>query len=137
MSEQEYEDIIHRPRHRSSRRVPMPRWDRAAQFAPFSALAGHEEGATETARTTQSRVELTEDAIAQLDEVLGELRERLEECPQISVTYFVPDGRKMGGEYVTDLGRLKKIDLHRRRLVLADGREISIEEIVDVTCQEG
>ena len=38
MSER-YEDIIHLPRHVSSRRLPMPLTDRAAQFSPFAALS--------------------------------------------------------------------------------------------------
>lgn len=40
---QQYEDIIHLPHHQSARRPKMPLMDRAAQFAPFSALEGYEE----------------------------------------------------------------------------------------------
>ncbi len=40
---QQYEDIIHLPHHQSARRPRMPLMDRAAQFAPFSALEGYEE----------------------------------------------------------------------------------------------
>lgn len=38
-----YGDIIHLPHHQSARRPQMPLLDRAAQFAPFSALEGYEE----------------------------------------------------------------------------------------------
>lgn len=39
----QYDDIIHLPHHQSSRHPQMPAADRAAQFAPFSALVGYEE----------------------------------------------------------------------------------------------
>lgn len=37
----QYNDIIHLPRHVSGKHPQMPRRDRAAQFAPFAALSGH------------------------------------------------------------------------------------------------
>jgi hypothetical protein len=39
----DYEDIINLPRPQSRNHKPMPMINRAAQFAPFSALNGHEE----------------------------------------------------------------------------------------------
>ena len=47
-----YDDIIHLPRPVSCRRPRMSNLDRAAQFAPFAALTGHEEAVKETARLT-------------------------------------------------------------------------------------
>ena len=38
-----YDDIINLPHHVSKRHPQMSMWNRAAQFAPFSALAGYEE----------------------------------------------------------------------------------------------
>lgn len=43
-----YEDIIHLPHHVSTKHPQMPAQDRAAQFAPFAALTGHEEVIKET-----------------------------------------------------------------------------------------
>lgn len=37
----DYSDLIHLPRHISSRRPPMDINNRAAQFAPYAALTGH------------------------------------------------------------------------------------------------
>ena len=37
-----YEDIINLPHPVSKRHKPMPVEDRAAQFAPFAALTGHQ-----------------------------------------------------------------------------------------------
>lgn len=50
VDESEYNDIIDLPHHVSNRRRPMTMKARAAQFAPFSALNGHEEAIQETAQ---------------------------------------------------------------------------------------
>ncbi len=39
----DYSDIINLPHHVSDKRPHMSLYDRAAQFAPFAALTGHEE----------------------------------------------------------------------------------------------
>lgn len=124
-----YRQIADWPPHRSERRPPMPLMDRAAQFAPFSALSGHAEGAAETARVTQSKIELSEDAIAQLDLRLLQLEESTHNHPHITITYFCPDQRKSGGAYCTVAGNLKKIDGYRRCLVLEGDSEIPIGDI--------
>ena len=54
----EYEDIINLPRPTSKKRIPMERINRAAQFAPFSALSGYDASIKETARLTQEKIEL-------------------------------------------------------------------------------
>lgn len=45
-----YRDIIEMEHHVSPNRRPMPMDKRAAQFAPFAALNGHEEAIERTAR---------------------------------------------------------------------------------------
>ena len=44
----DYSDIINMPRPISKKRRPMEKTMRAAQFAPFAALSGHEEALEET-----------------------------------------------------------------------------------------
>lgn len=125
-----YAEILHRPHPQSTKHPPMSQWDRAAQFAPFSALSGHAEGAAETARTTQTKVELSADAVTHLTQQLQTLVQQADEHPLISITHFVPDLRKSGGAYVTDTGPFKKIDSYRHMLLLTDGREIPLAEII-------
>ena len=54
--------------------------------------------------------------------------------PEITVTYFIPDRRKQGGAYGTLKGNLKKIDLNRRAMVMLDGTEVSLDDVVDIQC---
>lgn len=53
-----YKDIIHLPHKQSATRPHMAISDRAAQFAPFSALVGYDDAVKETARLADSRREL-------------------------------------------------------------------------------
>ncbi len=45
----QYDDIINMSRPISKNHKPMPLYDRAAQFAPFAALTGHDAAIKETA----------------------------------------------------------------------------------------
>ncbi len=54
--EHKYDDIINLPHHRSKERGHMSLHDRAAQFAPFAALTGHEEAINETTRAAEERI---------------------------------------------------------------------------------
>ena len=62
-----YEDIINLPHPVSKRHKPMPVEDRAAQFAPFAALTGHQAAIEEAARVTDIRMELDEEMKEQLN----------------------------------------------------------------------
>lgn len=55
-----YDDILYLPHHQSTERVHMSIYDRAAQFAPFAALTGHEEAIEETTRKRIERIESRE-----------------------------------------------------------------------------
>ena len=127
-----YDDIIHLPHPTSENHPRMSRADRADQFSPFAALTGHGAAIRETARLTDRQAELSEDIRAELDRKQALLLERLAEQPEIIATWFCPDGRKDGGAYITTKGRLRKIDLSARRMVLTDGTEIALEEVADL-----
>ncbi len=133
-----YDDIIHLPHHVSETHPRMSLYDRAAQFSPFAALTGHGAAIRETARRTSSRVELSEDSRKILDEKLNLLMERLGKGLHlaVSITYFVPDQKKEGGEYVTAEGTVKKVREYEKRIVLENGREIPMEEIKEIDWEE-
>ena len=103
-----YDDIIMLPHHVSKRHPQMSPLNRAAQFSPFAALTGHEDAIQETARLTDSFVEMDESRKSQLDGQLGLIRDNLDAQPEIEVTYFQPDEKKSGGAYLAPRGRGEK-----------------------------
>lgn len=127
-----YDDIINMPHHRSKKHPPMPIIDRAAQFSPFAALTGHEAAIKETARLTDRKIELDEYEIATLDERLQQLRAKVKDFPEITVTYFQPDAKKAGGEYLTITDQVKKIDEYGKCLIMSEGTRIPIDEILEL-----
>lgn len=127
-----YDDIIRLPHPDSPTHPRMSVHNRAAQFAPFAALTGHDAAIRETARLTGSRVELDESEQAALDRRLQRLRSRLSERPVIQITCFRPDERKAGGAYHTTTGTVKKFDTDAGILVLQDGTRLPIADILRV-----
>ena len=125
-----YNDIIHLPRHVSKRHPQMSLYNRAAQFAPFSALTGYGEAIAETARQTNPKIEMMEDDRQLMDRKLLLLTNHLEEEPTITITYFQPDGRKSGGQYLTITGVVKAIRTNERIIIMKDRTKISIDTIV-------
>lgn len=129
-----YEDILYMPHHVSTKHPPMSASDRAAQFSPFAALTGHDAAIQETGRLTDVQVEQSEELRALLDRKQQYLATL--ERPEVTVTYFLPDGRKDGGAYVTATGQLKRIDPVERVLILAGGQSIPLDDIIDVNSPE-
>lgn len=129
-----YEDIINLPHHVSQRRPQMPLEDRAAQFNPFAALTGHAAAIHETARLTDERIELDEDAKHILDEKLRIIQEHMDECPEVSITYFRPDTKKAGGSYTTATGCFTKINEFERAVFLKPDILIPIDDIYQIEC---
>lgn len=127
-----YDDIINLPHHVSITRPHMDRLNRAAQFSPFAALTGYEDAIVETARLTDSKLELSEDKRARLDERMQILMERLNEKPRVAITYFKPDKIKEGGSYETVSGIVGKIDEFAQLIIFTDGRKVSVENIYDI-----
>lgn len=127
-----YDDIINLPRHISDKHPHMSIHDRAAQFAPFAALTGHSEAVSETARYVDEKIDLGEDAIKEIQDALNYIQEHISESPQVTITYFVADGRKQGGVYVTETARVKRIDDLKKIIYLENGIVIKFEGIFEV-----
>lgn len=128
----EYDDIINLEHHVSKNHQPMSMESRAAQFAPFAALTGHEEAVKETERITDSKKIIDENYKNILDEKIALLQNNINNSPLVSVTYFVKDAKKDGGKYNTITGNLKKIDSYERIIILKDKTKISIQDIIDI-----
>ena len=104
----------------------------AAQFAPFSALTGHDEQVEETARYTEDAIILDESEQERLNRKLCYLKENISQMPEISATYFVKDSKKNGGSYHTKTGRLAKIFQKETTLLFSDGTKIPIKTIIAI-----
>ena len=128
-----YDDIKHLTRPQYDALHPMSMHDRAAQFSPFAALVGYDDAVAETARLTDSRAVLTEDEMFELNANLNRLLDRLDEQPEISVTYFVPDEKKSGGKYVEKVGVVRIYDSYAGELVFTDGVRIAVADMSALT----
>lgn len=128
----DYNDIIYLPHHVSPTRPQMSMRDRAAQFSPFAALTGYDAAIRETARLTQEKVELDEQELAVLDRKFQLLLEQLERCPQVTITWFVPDELKQGGRYLTITDVVKKVDAAARFVLLQNAGRICMDDIVEI-----
>ena len=127
-----YEDIIGLEHHQSKTHPHMTLHDRAAQFAPFSALTGHGAAIAETARLTEHEVTLDEYVAEEIDEKLQWLVQNLESKPQVTITYFVPDEKKEGGAFAQKTGCVKKLDSYQKTILFTDDTCIAIEKIKDI-----
>lgn len=126
-----YEDIINLPHHVSERHPQMSMTARAAQFAPFAALAGHDAAIREAARETDEWTR-DESVLDELDRTLSLLRDVECGSVEVRITCFIPDGRKTGGRYTTLCGRVKAVDDVGHQILLSDGQAIPFCSITDI-----
>ena len=131
--DRQYDDIINLPHHISKKHPQMSLYARSAQFAPFAALTGYEDAVKETARETNERIDIEDELKSILDGKLQIILEQIKNHPEISITYFIADSKKNGGEYVTVTGLVKKVDLYNQYIYLIDYTEIPINEIIDIS----
>lgn len=132
-----YEDIINLPHHISKKHRPMPREARAAQFAPFAALTGYESDVNEAARYTGKRRELGKYETERLNRRINEIRDGIHGNTEVIITYFKPDEKKAGGEYLDIGGRVRKIDDYGRTLTLTSGASIPLDDISEIVFKDG
>ncbi len=128
-----YDDIIELPHHVSPFRTHMPISDRAAQFAPFAALVGYDGMVEETARLTDEKRDVGEYGMLLLDRKLRILKEHEGEHPNLEITYFIPDEKKIGGRYETVRADLLRIDELEQLLYLSNGCKVYFDRISAIT----
>ncbi len=126
-----YDDIINLDRPVSAKHPPMARIDRAAQFAPFQALSGFGATIIEEARLTDERPELDENEKERLDMRLAMLTETSSD-PEVTLSVFVQDPKKSGGQIVPKTVRIKKIDETERVIIARDGTRISLDDVMGI-----
>ena len=129
-----YSDIIDLPHHQSVRRPHMTNYNRAAQFAPFSALVGYEDLVKDAADilSLDKKVILSEDQKDILDQKLLRLSTQINDKPEIQVLYFDKSSNDLGGGYASYSGILRRVEEQPCRLVMMDKKEIPICDILDI-----
>ena len=127
-----YDDIIDLPHHVSERHPQMSMYNRAAQFAPFAALTGHDASITEAARLTDADLELSESDAEVLNRKLAFILQHIKDYILVEIVYFEPDGKKAGGSYRTKAGFIKESDPLAGTLEMDDGSLIPIRHIRDI-----
>ncbi len=128
----EYDDIINLPHHQSKMHKPMSREDRAAQFAPFAALTGHDAALRETERLTDERKYIDENYKSILNEKLLDIQRKIKSEPLVSITYYILDIKKDGGKYITITDYVKKINPYEKVIVLKNKTKIKFQDIIEI-----
>ena len=127
-----YDDIIDLPHPTSKKHPRMSRQNRAAQFSPFAALTGCDTAIRETARITEDRRELSEDAAVELNYKISLLQQEQAGVKKIKVIYFRQDTTKDGGAYREEDGDFKRIKSSEGILELTNGIQIPLEDIFKI-----
>lgn len=127
-----YDDIINLEHPTSKRHPRMSAMDRAAQFAPFSALTGYDDMVVERARITGSRMELDDMQKMALDESMTYVLEHLSERPQVKITWFIKDARKSGGRYQEIEDAVQNVEVPNRMIILRNGLKIPMDDILEI-----
>ena len=132
-----YEDIIDLPHFQSVKRPHMSLYNRAAQFAPFSALVGYEDMVQDTSDMllNDKKRLLSEDAKQSLDLKLQILRDHLADHPVIEIVYYDGVAGTNGGMYCVITGTLRKIEEHPLALLLDQNIQISCSDILNIRGQ--
>ncbi|MGL5258540.1 MAG: hypothetical protein ACRC7V_00375 [Lachnospiraceae bacterium] len=131
---EDLEELIYLNYQKSKKYPHMSIQDRAAQFAPFSALTGHSDAVKETQRLTKKKIELEEDEKNRINDILYEISSEINREKEVLIKYFWADLTKEGGNYIEKKGIVKKIDMTTRCIILKDRTMIPIQDIIFIEC---
>ena len=125
-----YADMLDLPNHRSGTHRPLSKQQRAAQFLPFSALSGYEDGIEESQRLTIQRNVLSSEQKEEMDLTMQKILAM--DHPEVTVTWFEDDLFKDGGQYHTKTGILRRVEPSTGRLMFADRTVIWLASVDDI-----
>ena len=114
----------------------MPEVDASEQmdlFSPFTTLTGYDAVLQEAGRLTTLQKELDEGVQEELDKQLRVLAGLLDQHPAVTVTWFRPDGKKEGGNYLIATGAVRKIDAYREVMILEGGEQIPFRDLLSLS----
>ena len=128
--EDNYNDIINIKHYEPKNHKRMSNYQRAAQFAPFAALTGYDEIVKETGRTTDKKIELSEEEQQELNNKINEII--YENKKEVTITYFVKDKTKQGGKYLTEEKEIKEINNIGKYIKFKDNTIIPLEDVLNI-----
>ena len=118
----------------SERKVPeVDASEQMDLFSPFTALTGYDAVLQEAGRLTTLQKELDEGVQEELDKQLRVLAGLLDQHPAVTVTWFRPDGKKEGGNYLIATGAVRKIDAYREVMILQGGEQIPFRDLLSLS----
>lgn len=143
-----YREIFYRGKPRHSKtdpfRIRHPSMDlgrRAKLFSPFDALKGFSSAVSAKNELYESRRDLNEEELQELERRLHILKGR---CPaRIRATFYVPcqdensEAWGKGGQYHTLSGTCLKVDAQIGRCLLMEGARISFSDLYRLENEEG
>ena len=131
-----YDDIINIPHYEPKYHPRMSKYKRSAQFAPFAALVGYDEQVQECSRLTDKRLEIDDELKEKINNKLNKINELIKNSPEVEITYFIPDEKKDGGKYITEIGNVKRIDYINRFIKLTDNKKIILDDVIDIIIKD-
>lgn len=99
-------------------------------------MTGYDEEVREVSRITDQFHPLESKKKEEINQKLCVLQKIQYKHPLISIYYFVPDKRKVGGSYTEMYGRLKNIDLIEKCLNMKNGEKIPMKYVMDLQGDE-
>lgn len=132
----QYDDIINLPHYEPKYHPRMSKYKRSAQFAPFAALVGYDEQVQECSRLTDKRLEIDDELKEKINNKLNKINELIKNSPEVEITYFIPDEKKDGGKYITEIGNVKRIDYVNRFIKFTDNKKIILDDLIDIKINE-
>lgn len=121
-----YDDIIYLERPKS-KYPKLSMEQRAAQFAPFSALNGFSDKINESGRYTDTKRILTDEEKLIINDKLNIIDNN--KLSLVKIKYFIKDSKKSGGKYVEIIGKVKKLDKYKCEVVLDDKTIVPIDDL--------
>ena len=124
-----YDDIIYLERPKS-KYPKLSMEQRAAQFAPFSALNGFSDKINESGRYADTKRILTDEEKLIINDKLNIIDNN--KLSLVKIKYFIKDSKKSGGKYVEIIGKVKKLDKYKCEVVLDDKTIVPIDDIINI-----
>lgn len=128
----DYSSIINLSQKTSPNHKPMSLYERAAQFQPFSALTGYDDLLSSATKTYDKKMTLSEDKKSIINDQLLHITKNIKTTPFATFVYFNRCNNQNVGKYIEVSGKVKKIDLSNKIIILTNNINIPIDDIIDI-----